>query len=89
VTTEQVEQLRLNPTMWRVLRHLSRGPNGRQQIAGHGRAPYLSAARGLMRRGLANSWETGVYWISSQGREVLAVVTTEQTRPAATRGGGE
>ena len=38
------------------------------QIAGYGRAAHLSAARALVRKGLAMSWLTGYYCITPAGR---------------------
>ena len=38
------------------------------QIAGDGRAAQLSAARALVRKGLARTWRTGFYCISPEGR---------------------
>lgn len=39
------------------------------QIAGYRRAAQLSAARALVRKGLAHTWRTGFYCLSQQGRE--------------------
>jgi hypothetical protein len=38
------------------------------QIAGHGNAPYLSAARALVRRGLAWTYATGHFGLTDKGR---------------------
>lgn len=60
----------LSETQAKVLRYLARQPNGQGQIAGHGRAPELSAARALQRRGLTGSWRTGHYYLTDAGRPV-------------------
>lgn len=42
------------------------------QIAGHGRAAWLSAANALMRRGLARSYRTGRFYATDAGRAWVA-----------------
>jgi hypothetical protein len=61
----------LSPTQQRVLRIVSKAPNGQRQIAGHGMAPFLSAARALVRKGLLRSWQTGHYCITDEGEAYM------------------
>jgi hypothetical protein len=69
----------LSPTQQRVLRSVAGAVNGRRQIAGHGMVGFLSAAKALVRKGLLNSWESGIFWITDQGK---AVLTPEPVAPA-------
>lgn len=60
----------LSETQQKMLRILvSRG--GNVQVAGYGRAKWLSAARALMRRGLADSYHTGKYYATDAGKALL------------------
>ena len=72
MTSPNPTEAQLSPTQQKVLRRLGRqhaGDHG--QIAGHGMAPYLSAARALARKGLAITFRTGCYHITPAGRAVL------------------
>lgn len=41
------------------------------QLAGYGRAKWLSVARALKRRGLAHSWKTGYYSATEAGHQLV------------------
>ena len=69
----------LSATQTKVLLFISRHPNANAQIAGYGRAPWLSAARALVRRGLAGTYLTGHYYLTDEGK-ALAVKTLEGKR---------
>jgi len=56
-----------SPTQEQMLRYLV--ARGHTQVAAHGRAPWLSASRALVRRGLANSWRTGWYAPTEEGKQ--------------------
>jgi hypothetical protein len=60
--------MRLTETQGKVLRTVSKSPNGRRQIAGHGMAGYLSSARSLVRLGLLSEWNTSQFSITDKGR---------------------
>lgn len=66
----------LSPTALKVMRYVYRRPNGKHgctvQIGGHGRAPWLSACRSLVKRGLMHaSGRTGHYGLTKAGLEAF------------------
>ena len=62
----------LSVTQQRVLKWIYREPNRCEvQVAGHGRAPLLSAARALVRKGLARTFNTGRYAATEAGRALV------------------
>ena len=65
--------MELSDTQKKVLRILAKR-QGEVQLAGHGRAAYLSAARALVRKGLARTWHTGKYATTEAGRELVATL---------------
>jgi hypothetical protein len=73
----------LSAAQKKVLLVLSRDPNKLpRQIAGFGAAPYLSAARALVRKGLAKSGaQTGYYGITPAGDTYLLLNTNIEAQP--------
>ncbi len=61
----------LTKTQLKVLSMVGNSPNGQAQIAGHGMAPLLSAARALVRKDLLGSYETTKFAITNEGLSVL------------------
>jgi len=61
----------LSPTQKRVLLRVSRCPYD-VQLAGYGRAPLLSAARALVRKGLLGSYQTGCFYLTKAGEKFVA-----------------
>jgi len=61
----------MSPTQERVLRFLAAQSNNSGQIAGYGRAPWLSAAHALQRKGLVNSYRTGRYYLTKAGIQAI------------------
>lgn len=62
----------ISPFAYGVLEMVAVEPNGMMQIAGHCRAPHLSAARSLVRKGyLRDGRFTGHYVITDKGRAVF------------------
>ena len=66
----------MSPTQQRVFRFIMRRGNYHGQIAGHGRAPWLSAAHALIRKGFFVSFRTGEFVLTEQGR-ALSVALME------------
>ena len=60
--------MELSATQIKVLRMLAKS-QCEVQIAGHGMAPYLSAARALVRKGFAKTWNTGKYLATAEGNK--------------------
>jgi len=54
----------------RYIRRHSGNIGGHVQIAGNGRAPWLSASRALVRKGLAITYRSGRYALTPEGREI-------------------
>jgi hypothetical protein len=59
----------LTTTQEKVMRMVGRAPNQCRPIAGHGMAPYMSAARALERQGLLMRGAYG-YFLTECGRHV-------------------
>jgi len=57
----------IQETMLRIL-----VKRGQTQVAGYGRAKWLSAARALVRRGLAFTYRTGFYCPDEAGKKWVA-----------------
>lgn len=64
----------LSPTQQRVMRYLAQSVT-EIQVAGKGRAPFLSAANALRRKGFATSYRTGWFKLTDEGRAILATAT--------------
>lgn len=47
------------------------------KLSGYGQAKWLSVARALKRRGLANSFHTGTYYITDTGKAFLKAEPTQ------------
>jgi hypothetical protein len=64
----------LSETQIKVMRYIKRNdPNGCSvQIAGNGRAPWLSACRSLAKRGMVTTWRSGYYKLTEYGEGKLA-----------------
>jgi hypothetical protein len=60
--------MELSETQIKVMRILAKR-SGEVQLAGHGMAPYLSAARALVKKGLAKTWHTGKYAATDDGKK--------------------
>jgi hypothetical protein len=65
----------LSQTQVKVMRYIARHEVNKGcsvQLAGHGRAPWLSAARSLVRKGFAvPGSRTGYYGITESGRAAM------------------
>ena len=78
MTTDKTSQINNVPTLseaqWKMIRILSREPNGlAMNIGGHGRGPYLSSCRALVRRGLVYAGHiTSHYGLTATGRNLVA-----------------
>lgn len=74
----------LSATQLKVLQRLAKDPNKLpRQLAGYGAAPYLSAARALVRKGLAkNGTKTGYYGITKAGDDFLRFNAMYTAKPA-------
>lgn len=64
----------MSPTQSKVLRAVAKAPNQHRRFAGHGMAPYLSAARALVRKGkLSASHKNSYFFLTDeQYKNVLA-----------------
>lgn len=73
----------ISETQLKVMRYIARNATNRTsvQIAGYGRASWLSASGALVRKGLARTWRTGHYALTDDGYALLAALTT--TTPEA------
>lgn len=63
--------MKLSETQEKVLRALSKWPNGHGQVGGHCGAPRLQAARALVRRGLLIEYRTSQFAITKAGDKWL------------------
>ena len=61
----------LSPTQNRILRWAGKAPNGHIIVAGNKQAPFISAARSLVRKGLLIEWKTSHYAITGAGEEYI------------------
>jgi hypothetical protein len=79
----KIAQVEIADTQLKVMKHvksnaLHRGTS--VQIAGYKRAPYLSACRALVRKGLMFTWNTGKYGLTEGGYIALAEKTEQAAR---------
>jgi hypothetical protein len=66
---------KLSEHQLKLLNHLAAHKDHEVQLAGYGQAKWLSVARALKRRGLANSFHTGKYYITEAGETFLKEAT--------------
>jgi hypothetical protein len=67
---DEIKFEELSKHQQKLLKWLGADQCGRQ-VAGYGMAKWLSAARALQRRGLADSYRTGSYFVTEKGRATL------------------
>jgi len=80
----------LTETQQRVMRFVygrSSGTRMEVQIAGHGRGPWLSACRALVRKGLMRTWHSGYYGLTDEGLPIAEELQAARAAPA--KAGGE
>lgn len=74
-----MDRIKISETQLMVMRYIKRHSlnGGCEQIAGYGRASWLSASRALVRKGLARNGRTGHYGLTEAGHEYLAELAKE------------
>lgn len=66
-----MNEIQLSDLQWKMIRYLSREILTSRQIAGYGAAPRISACRALVRRGLAYTYRTGHFGLTTEGKALI------------------